>query len=282
VGSPPPPTTKVSIFTPGGYRIAINTYLTGLDVDAKFDLLAAQIENLVEGTEIGELAVSRLGRPIADPQDQNAATVCVRIAATAATCEPLFRLQRSFSALGLSSIPGYMGGDSTGPKPIIEYWPGLLPQEVVPHRVVFANGDQQTIASPAKTEQFTGQPVHDEPGAYEPGPTERAPLGHIAFARSGDKGGNSNVGIWTNDPRAWPWLRSLLSTERLTELLPEAATAGALRHEVPHLRAVHFVLPGLLGRGGSSNLRLDSIGKAVGEYLRARVVDIPVELLEHH
>ncbi|PPJ26638.1 DUF1446 domain-containing protein [Nocardia nova] len=280
VGSPPPPTTKVSIFTPGGYRIAINTYLTGLDIDAKFELLVAQLEDLAADTEIDDLAVSRLGRPETDPQNQDAATVCVRIAATAPTREPLFHLQRSFGALGLSSFPGYMGGDTSGPKPIIEYWPGVLPQEAVPHRVVFADGDQQTIAPPAKTEQFTGQPVHEEPGSHQPGPTERAPLGRIAFARSGDKGGNSNVGIWTDDPRAWPWLRSLLTTERLTELLPEAANAGVLRHEFPHLRAVHFVLPGLLGRGGSSNLRLDSIGKAVSEYVRARFVDIPVELLE--
>ncbi|WP_063041603.1 acyclic terpene utilization AtuA family protein [Nocardia pseudovaccinii] len=279
VGSPPPPTTKVSIFTPGGYRIAINTYLTGLDIDAKFDLLVAQLEDLAEDTELDDLAVSRLGQTVSDPQNQDAATVCVRIAATAAIREPLFHLQRSFNALGLSSFPGYMGGDSSGPKPIIEYWPGLLPQWAIHHRVVFANGDQKTIAPPAKTQQFTGQPVHAEPGIYEPGLTEQAPLGRIAFARSGDKGGNSNVGIWTNDPRAWPWLRALLSTERLTEFLPEAANAGALRHEFPHLRAVHFVLPGLLGRGGSSNLRLDSIGKAVSEYIRARVVNIPVELL---
>jgi hypothetical protein len=281
-GSPPPPTTKVSIFTPGGYRIAINTYLTGLDIDPKFDLLTAQIEHLTHDTEIERLAVSRLGRTVTDPQNQDAATVCVRIAATAATPEPLFHLQRSFGALGLSSFPGYMGGDSTGPKPIVEYWPGVLPQDVLHHRVVFGDGNRHTIAPPAKTEEFTGQPVHAEPESFEPGPTERAPLGRIALARSGDKGGNSNVGIWTNDPRAWPWLRSLLSTEFLTELLPEVAHTAVLRHEFPHLRAVHFVLPELLGRGGSSNLRLDSIGKAVSEYLRAREVAIPVELLDNH
>ena len=280
VGSPPPPTTKVSIFTPGGYRIAINTYLTGIDIDAKFDLLAAQVESLTAGTEITELAVTRLGQPVSDPLDQSAATVCVRIAATAATREPLFHLQRSFTALGLSSVPGFMGGDSTGPKPLIEYWPGLLPQEALAHRVVFESGNQQTVAPPAKTEEFAGQPVHGEPEDYASGSTERAPLGRIAYARSGDKGGNSNVGIWTDDPRAWPWLRSLLSTEGLKELLPEAKDHPVLRHEFPHLRAVHFVIPGLLGRGGSSNLRLDSIGKAVSEHLRARIVDIPVELLE--
>ncbi|WP_439956826.1 hypothetical protein [Nocardia miyunensis] len=78
--------------------------------------MVAQLQGLTAGTEIGDLAVSRLGQSVADPQDQNAATVCVRIAATAATREPLFHLQRSSNAPGLSSVPGYMGGDSTGPK----------------------------------------------------------------------------------------------------------------------------------------------------------------------
>jgi hypothetical protein len=176
-GSPPLPTTKVSIFAAGGYRIAINTYLTGLDIDAKFELLTAQLDDLTRGTEIDELAISLLGQPVPDPHDQDAATVCVRIAATARTREPLFRLQRSFGALGLSSFPGYMGGDSAGPKPMIEYWPGLLAQQELSHRVVFADGDQQTIAPPAKTEQFTGQPVHQEPAAYESGPDRASTVG---------------------------------------------------------------------------------------------------------
>lgn len=279
VGSPPPPTTKVSIFTLGGYRIVINTYLTGLDIDAKFDLLTAQLEGLVEGTEIDQLAISRLGQPVPDPQDQDAATVSVRIAATAPVREPLFGLHRSFMALGLSSIPGFMGGDTIGPKPLIEYWPGLLPQDALMHRVVFADGDSQAVPAPAMTEEFAGQPVQGEPSAHSVGSTVRAPLGRIAYARSGDKGGNSNVGIWTSDPRAWPWLRSLLSTDGLKALLPEIGDGAIVRHEFPNLRAVHFVLPGLLGRGGSSNLRLDSIGKAVSEHLRARIVDIPSELL---
>ena len=86
--------------------------------------------------------------------------------------------------------------------------------------------------------------------------------------------------MWTPDPDIWPFLRALLSTEGLKRLLREVADTPVVRHEFPHLRAVHFVLPELLGRGGSSNLRLDSIGKAVSEYLRARLVDVPIELLE--
>ena len=123
------------------------------------------------------------------------------------------------------------------------------------------------------------QPVHPEPPAPVLGETRSAPLGTLAHARSGDKGGNSNVGVWVAEDRAWPWLRDALSTAALRALLPECAGLDVVRHEFPELRAVHFVLRGLLGTGGSSNLRVDQVGKAVGEYLRAKHVLIPVELL---
>ncbi|UPW08624.1 acyclic terpene utilization AtuA family protein [Gordonia terrae] len=280
VGSPPPPTTKVSIFRPGGYRIAINTYLTGIEIDAKLELLTQQVETIAKRLEVNDLSVSQLGSPDENPADQNAATVCVRIAAAAPTREALFELNRAFGALGLSSVPGFMGGDTTGPKPRIEYWPGLLPQHALRHRVVLANGDTIAVDQPAATETFTGQPAHPEPTAVgEAVDTQRLPLGRMVYARSGDKGGNSNLGVWTPSPDAWEWLRVTLSTEGFRQMFPEFADLPLIRHEFPHLRAVHFVLPQLLGRGGSSNLRVDSIGKSVSEYVRARLVDIPVELL---
>jgi hypothetical protein len=102
----------------------------------------------------------------------------------------------------------------------------------------------------------------------------------VAFARSGDKGANSNVGIWARERRAWPWLRDTLTTETLRSLAPELAEIEIIRHEFPHLRAVHFVLRGLLAPAGSSNLRVDPVGKAVGEYLRAKQIEIPVALLD--
>lgn len=279
-GSPPPPTTKLSIFRPGGYRIAINTYLTGIEVDAKLELLTQQIYAIAKRLEVQDLSVSQLGSPDENPADQNAATVCVRIAAAAPTRETLFELHRAFGALGLSSVPGFMGGDTTGPKPRIEYWPGLLPQDALRHRVVLANGDTIAVGGPAVTAAFTGQPTHPEPATGpESVETQRVPLGRLVYARSGDKGGNSNIGIWTPNPDAWEWLRTTLSTDDLKQLFPEFADLPVVRHEFPHLRAVHFVLPQLLGRGGSSNLRVDSIGKSVSEYVRARLVDIPVGLL---
>jgi hypothetical protein len=105
------------------------------------------------------------------------------------------------------------------------------------------------------------------------------PLGAVAHARSGDKGANSNVGIWVPSDDAWPWLREALSSAAIRELVSEARGLEIVRHEFPHLRAVHFVFRGLLGSGGSSNLRPDQVGKAVGEYILAKYIDVPIELL---
>jgi hypothetical protein len=283
-GSPPPPTTKVAVFAPVGYQVVNTVYATGLEIDEKVDLLRAQLgRELPEGVD--ELDITRIGTAATDPESQWEATVGIRVMATAREREPLERLDLSgrLLSLYLQSIPGFFhdGGSSltAHPRPRIDYWPALLPMSEVDHRAVLDDGRTVTVAAPERTE-LAEVPVHPEPGEV-PMATEvrRAPLGTVAHARSGDKGGNSNVGIWVPDEKAWPWLRSTLSTMELRRLVPELKDLDVVRHEFPKLHAVHFVLRGLLGTGGSSNLRVDQVGKAVGEYLRAKHVLIPVELL---
>ena len=118
------------------------------------------------------------------------------------------------------------------------------------------------------------------PPPAEGGASLRVPLGRIARARSGDKGGNANVGVWvTSDAEAWDWLRGFLTIDRVRELLPEAADLRIDRHELANLRAVNLVLHGLLGEGVASSTRPDPQAKGLGEWLRARVVDVPRQLL---
>jgi hypothetical protein len=112
------------------------------------------------------------------------------------------------------------------------------------------------------------------------GPTRRAPLGLVCGARSGDKGGNANVGLWTPSPAAFGWLREYLDVARFRELLPEAAGLEVRRYELPNLSALNFVVVGLLGEGVAASTRPDPQAKGLGEYLRSRHADIPVLLLE--
>ncbi|MFE3767570.1 exopolyphosphatase, partial [Streptomyces sp. NPDC059104] len=111
------------------------------------------------------------------------------------------------------------------------------------------------------------------------GPTTRTPLGTLAGARSGDKGGDANIGVWVEDEAAWQWLRNTLTTDLLQALLPETAPLPVTRHELPNLRALNFTVPGLLGAGVASGHRFDPQAKALGEWLRARHLDIPTHLL---
>ena len=113
------------------------------------------------------------------------------------------------------------------------------------------------------------------------GPTRRVPLGTIAHARSGDKGGDANVGVWARDARndRAAWLLGFLTPDRVKALLPEAADLDVEVHPLPNLGAVNIVLHGLLGEGVAASSRFDPQAKAVGEWLRSRHVDVPETLL---
>jgi len=105
------------------------------------------------------------------------------------------------------------------------------------------------------------------------------PLGLVAGARSGDKGGNANIGLWARDDAAYAWLAAEMTPDRVRELLPEAADREVRVFALPNLRAVNVVVVGLLGEGVASSTRPDPQAKGLGEYLRSRLVDLPAELV---
>lgn len=282
-GSPPPPTTKVAVFGQIGYQLVNTVYLTAPDIPRKAELLRRQLDRVRPAGV--ELHLTQIGTAATAPASQWEATVAVRILATAPDREALLRLglPRVLGSLYLQSYPGYFQDvaavPQTAPTPRIEYWPALLDRQAIDHRVVL---DERIVESPSPAAgPVRPQPVHPEPAGYPVAePTRPERLAALTYARSGDKGGNCNVGVWTPYPQAWPWLREFLSTGTVRELLPEVKDLDIVRHEFPELRAVHFVLRGLLGTGGSANTRVDQVGKAVGEYLRAAVVPIPQNLLD--
>ncbi|MFB6524440.1 exopolyphosphatase, partial [Streptomyces sp. NPDC056401] len=111
-------------------------------------------------------------------------------------------------------------------------------------------------------------------------PTRRVPLGTIVGARSGDKGGDANVGVWAETDPAWEWLHTTLTVDTFKALLPETAPLEVTRHELPNLRSLNFTVTRILGDGVASGHRFDPQAKALGEWLRSRHVDIPVALLQ--
>jgi hypothetical protein len=285
-GTPPPATTKVAITAAGGWENSFYVYLCGLDIDAKAALVEAQARDVLADSEVELFRVDQIGTAQVDPETIDAATVGLRFVGRAADPKPLSGgsfFWKVHSTI-LAGIPGFHAEGNTTratrPSRVMEYWPALLDVDVLEHVVIHDDGRRVPV-DPVHTDVPPVVPAED--GAANPGldagATRRAPLGAVAEARAGDKGGNSNVGIWTSE-RGWPWLRSTLTTERMRALFPEAASLPITRHELPEIHSIHFVFHGLLGDGCSSNGRLDALAKSAGEFLRARELEIPVGLLE--
>jgi hypothetical protein len=192
------------------------------------------------------------------------------------------RAGRTFTAaatgLALASYPGFhVTAPPADASPFGVYTAAYVPQEAVAHVAVLPDGTRAPIPAPA-----TALPPEDATvgvGVEIGGPTRRLPLGTLIGARSGDKGGDANLGVWARTDAAYGWLVGFLTVDRLTELLPEARGLAVERHDLPHVRALNFVLPGLLGAGVAASTRFDPQAKALGEWLRARHVDLPEELL---
>ena len=92
----------------------------------------------------------------------------------------------------------------------------------------------------------------------------KVPVGRIAYARSVDTGGMSNVGVAAREPDWYDALRRELTAEVVQDFFADRARSTE-RFELPNLRALNFLLHGVLGKGGTSTLRLDPQGKALAD-----------------
>ncbi|KAI9373356.1 hypothetical protein BJX61DRAFT_533203 [Aspergillus egyptiacus] len=296
--SPPPPTTKVGITARGGFQAEASWYLVGLDTDAKARMLEAQTRRLLApySSRYTSLKFSTLGTAPEDPKDQNSATVTFRTIVQARNAEDIApnHFLRHITDNIMQGYPGatfHLDLRQGFPKPIFEYYVTLLPQEDINHRVhlPFRNNKVLTIPPPPITRAYPPRQP-SEASTLRPsdpltsfGPTSRGPLGWIVHARSGDKGPDANCGFWVRHSDEYTWLRSLLSIEKIKELLgDEYMSNPALeieRFELPNLRGVHFLFRNLLGRGVSATTTVDFLGKNVAEFLRARWVELPVRFL---
>jgi hypothetical protein len=283
-GQPPPATLKVCINRPGGYRNDMSVCLTGLDIEAKAKLVEDSFWAACPYAPDDFAHVStRLARTDqVDPESNEQAVAILKISAKDPDEK---KVGRAFSnaviELALASIPGFfsVGGGPGGGRAFGVYEPACVPAEVVPQQVVLLGQEPVAVSSviPQAAVDVAG---HPGPAVAAPGgPTRRAPLGAIYGARSGDKGGNANLGIFARSDEAWAWLDRFLTVEKLKQLLPEAAALRVDRYRLPAIRSLNFVLHGLLQEGVASSTRQDPQAKSLGEWLRARLVDLPEALL---
>jgi hypothetical protein len=276
-GEAPPRTSKVCVNLGGATKATYTFPLVGLDIEKKADLLVEGLFAELPGGRdyFDSVEIDLVRSDQEDPTRNETAIAQLRISLKDRDPDKFGRqLSGAITELALASYPGFFLTPSSSQAYGV-YWPALVDAALLSHEVTV--GDEVLHVRPTLADPTTAA-VSPYPMAAAPGgPTRRAPLGLLAGARSGDKGGNANVGVWVRTDEEYAWLEEALTVERLKELMPEVGRVT--RYELPNLKALNFVLHGLLGEGVASSTRLDAQAKSLGEYLRAKHVDIPEALL---
>ncbi len=277
-GEPLPETTKVCINTLGLHRNTVSVTLTGLDIEKKAKVVENALFDSIGGQDqfqAVDIQLIRSDKP--DPRTNDEAYAYLNI--TVMDPDPA-KVGKAFlvklNELALANIPGFFGGlPPNGMTQSIVHWPALVSARHIRQKVV-VGGEEVFVETPAPPDT----PVHCEPSRISipqtpEGKTVRAPLGRAFGARSGDKGGNANLGIWGKTAEAYDFLEKFLTVEKLKALLPDCSPFKIDRYELPNLLALNFYIHGLLGEGVAASLRRDAQAKSLGEYLRMKVVEMP-------
>ena len=284
-GEPPPPTLKVAMNELGGYRNDIGIALTGLDIEAKAQLVEDAFWEACpyKPSDFAGVTTRLIRTDKPDPATNEEGVAVWRLTLKDPDERKVGRaVSNAMVELGLATIPGFfgVGGGPREGRPYGVYRPAVVPAELVPQHVVVLGGGRtvvDSVAPPSGTVRVMPAPGPD--AAPPGGTTVAAPLGQVIGARSGDKGGNANLGVFARSDEGWAWLDGFLTVDRLRALLPETADLAVERHRLPALRSLNFVIHGLLQEGVAASTRQDAQAKSLGEWLRARVVDIPAALL---
>ncbi|MFH8771829.1 acyclic terpene utilization AtuA family protein [Streptomyces sp. NPDC017958] len=280
-GEAPPPTLKTGLNRLGGFRNEVVFVLTGLDIEAKADLVREQLGDALAKSPPMELRWDLVRTDRADADTEETASALLRLVVRDPDQQVVGRaLSGAAIELALASYPGFhvLAPPGKG-APYGVFEDVYVPHGAVDHVAVLYDGHRVAVAPAQDTLVTDDLPQPPLPEQLPPGPVRRAPLGLVAGARSGDKGGNANVGVWARSEEAWRWLVHELTVDRFRQLIPESRELPVTRHVLPNLHALNFVVTGILGAGVAAQHRFDPQAKALGEWLRSRHLDIPEALL---
>ena len=283
-GEPPPATLKVAMNELGGFRNDMNVALVGLDVAEKAELIEKAFWAACPYEPADFVSVStRVARTDkADPETNEEAVALWRITVKDPDERKVGRaVSNAVIEMALASVPGFFSvGGGPGPgRPYGVYRPAVVPAELVPQHVVVLGGERTVVDSAAPDGSVDVVSPPEDAADIPAGPTRPIPLGRVIGSRSGDKGGNANLGVFARSAEAFAWIDDFLTVDRVRELLPETAELTIDRHRLANIWSLNFVIHGLLEEGVAASTRQDGQAKSLGEWLRARVVNVPEELL---
>ncbi len=170
---------------------------------------------------------------------------------------------------------------------VVAYWPALIRRDRVAAEVrTFAADGAETqlrIEFPVRGE--VGEPVSSgiKPRALSRKPAAGAlrtvQLRRLCYARSGDKGDTSNIGVLARSPRIYEWLAGYLTAARVKKFFGPMVKGPVTRHRLDNLEGLNFLLEGALGGGGTTSLLVDPQGKTLSQALLQMEVQVPSSLL---
>ena len=282
-GEPPPPTLKVTANLEAGWRNAMTLAITGALVEKKARLAAAAVWAAIPG---GRDAFAETSEDLSGDLS-GGGMAFLRLAVRGSEERAV---GRAFSGAvvetSLASYPGtFFTSAPSSAQAVARYWPTTVAASEVTARI---ECDGETIPASARlpwdgeADGATADERATPPGlvATEAEETISVPLWVLVGGRSGDKGGDANIGLWADSEPVAEWLCHCFDIAQFKEALPEAATFDVSRYPLANLRAVNFVVHGILGWGVASNLRLDTQAKGLAELLRSRSVVVPSRLLQ--
>lgn len=282
-GSNPPSSHKVCMNILGGYRNSMELLLTGLDIEKKAEIFTDVLFGLVGGKEaFDDVSIDLIRTDKEDAVRNEEAFASLRISVKSSDPKLAGRI---FSAkiieLALASYPGFSGRTAPGAGgPFIIHWPALVDSRHITEKVHM--GGETVDVQPTSQMDVEEKLYQKSPMDLVPvptGDTVEIPLGRVFGTRSGDKGGAANIGLWAKTDEAYAWAFEHLTSEKLMELMPDIAPYRVERFDLPNIRAVNFMIYGILGEGVAANDRIDGQAKTMGEYLRARKIHLPKSII---
>jgi hypothetical protein len=287
-GEAPPEQLKVCVNELGGFRNAMEFVLTGMNIEEKAEWLRAQLSPALTAESV---TWTRTALPTADADTEEGGSCLLRCTVMDPRPEPVAKAFTGPAVeLALASYPGFtMTAPPGPPTPYGVYRPAYVDRSVVTQTVVHADGSREVVQDP--TEFGAHEPDAGRRPSPYPAPADslnrRMPLGTFVHARSGDKGGDANLGLWVaHDSEAGDkydarvtWLAKLITPKKVRELVPESADLEVEVFVLPNLGAVNVLIHGLLGQGVAASTRFDPQAKGLGEWVRSRSVHIQEGLL---
>ena len=282
-GSSPPKDHKVCINLAGGFRNGMEVMLTGLDIEAKAKVFENALFNSVGGKDqFDEVSIQLHRTDKENPISNEESMASLVISVKSMNADLVGRL---FSAkiieLALANIPGFFAqGGVKSSGPVIVYWPALIDSKHIKEKVYIEDKEIEIIpTSQMNFEDIYYQRDPIEIEEIEIKDEENIYFGDLYGTRSGDKGGCANIGVWAKNSKSFAFLSKYLSEEKLKELLPDLKGFKIERFELANINSLNFYIHGILEDGVSSNNRKDSQAKSLGEYLRAKIIKVPKEIL---